>query len=60
VKKGKTPARRTHYSEGRQLATSQEGDDMEGQHWFMLFVVLVIGYVLGRVWTTPAHMIGLP
>jgi hypothetical protein len=33
---------------------------MEGQHWVMLFVILVVGYVLGRLWTTPAQMIGLP
>jgi hypothetical protein len=33
---------------------------MEGQHWIMLLVVLVAGYVLGRIWVTPAQMIGLP
>jgi hypothetical protein len=33
---------------------------MESQHWFMLIVVLIIGYVLGRVWTGPAQMVGLP
>lgn len=33
---------------------------MEGQHWIMLLVILVAGYVLGRLWTTPAQMIGLP
>lgn len=33
---------------------------MEGQHWVMLLVILVAGYVLGRIWTTPAQMIGLP
>jgi hypothetical protein len=33
---------------------------VEGQHWIMLLVVLVAGYVLGRVWTTPAQMAGLP
>jgi hypothetical protein len=33
---------------------------MEGQHWIMLLVVLVAGYVLGRLWTTPATMVGLP
>ena len=33
---------------------------MEGQHWFMLIMVLMVGYVLGRVWTTPAQMVGLP
>lgn len=33
---------------------------MEGQHWLMLVIVLVVGYVLGRVWTAPAQMVGLP
>lgn len=33
---------------------------MEGQHWVMLLVVLVVGYVLGRLWTQPAQMLGLP
>jgi hypothetical protein len=33
---------------------------MEGQHWIMLLVILVAGYVLGRLWTTPATMVGLP
>jgi hypothetical protein len=33
---------------------------MEGQHWLMLIIVLIVGYVLGRVWTQPAKMVGLP
>ena len=33
---------------------------MEGQHWVMLFIILVVGYVLGRVWAAPAQAIGLP
>jgi hypothetical protein len=33
---------------------------MEGQHWVMLLIVLVVGYVLGRIWTQPAQMVGLP
>lgn len=33
---------------------------MEGQHWVMLAVILVAGYVLGRLWTAPATMVGLP
>jgi hypothetical protein len=33
---------------------------LEGQHWVMLSVILVVGYVLGRLWPTPAQMIGLP
>ena len=34
--------------------------EMEMQHWLMLLVILVAGYVLGRLWTTPATMVGLP
>jgi hypothetical protein len=34
--------------------------EMEGQHWIMLLVILIAGYVLGRIWTTPAQMVGLP
>jgi hypothetical protein len=33
---------------------------MEGQHWLMLVVVLIVGYIVGRVWATPAQMVGLP
>jgi len=33
---------------------------METQHWFMLLVVLAVGYILGRVWTGPAQALGLP
>ena len=33
---------------------------MENQHWFMLAVVLAVGYVVGRTWATPARMVGLP
>jgi hypothetical protein len=33
---------------------------MEGQHWVMLIIILVVGYVLGRIWTQPAQMLGLP
>jgi hypothetical protein len=33
---------------------------MEGSHWLMLVVVLIVGYVIGRVWATPAQMVGLP
>jgi hypothetical protein len=35
-------------------------EKMEGQHWVMLVVILIVGYVLGRIWTAPAQMIGLP
>ena len=33
---------------------------MEMQHWLMLMIVLIVGYVLGRTWATPAKMVGLP
>lgn len=33
---------------------------MEGQHWVMLAIVLCVGYALGRLWTAPAQMLGLP
>ena len=33
---------------------------MEAQHWIMLLVILVVGYVLGRLWTAPAQLVGLP
>lgn len=43
------------------LVKQMEGEiAMEGQHWIMLLVILVAGYVLGRLWATPATMVGLP
>lgn len=33
---------------------------MEGQHWVMLVVILVAGYVLGRLMPGPGQMVGLP
>lgn len=33
---------------------------MQGTHWMILVVALVVGYALGRVWSTPAQMVGLP
>jgi hypothetical protein len=38
----------------------EEFTTMEGQHWFMVIIMLVVGYVLGRLWTQPAQMLGLP
>lgn len=32
---------------------------MQGEHWFMLLIVLIVGYVLGVLWKTPAQMVGL-
>jgi hypothetical protein len=42
------------------VANLREDFAMEGQHWIMLLVILIAGYVLGRLWTTPAQMVGLP
>jgi hypothetical protein len=32
----------------------------DGMGIFAIIVVLILGYILGRVWTTPAQMVGLP
>jgi flagellar biogenesis protein FliO len=37
-----------------------EAAQMEGQHWIMLLVVLVAGYVLGRLMPQVGQMVGLP
>jgi len=34
--------------------------NFDGMSFIAILIVLVIGYVLGRVWTTPAQMLGLP
>jgi hypothetical protein len=34
--------------------------NMEGQHWIMLVIILAVGYVVGRIWATPAQLVGLP
>ena len=41
-------------------AIGSEAMTLENQHWVMLFIVLTVGYVLGRLWTQPAQMLGLP
>ena len=41
-------------------AIGSEVTTLENQHWIMLFIVLTVGYVLGRLWTQPARMLGLP
>jgi hypothetical protein len=33
---------------------------MDGSHWFILLVAIIVGYLLGRVWATPAQALGLP
>jgi hypothetical protein len=46
---------------GFTLLQLEEGvETLENQHWVMLFIVLVVGYVAGRLWATPAQMVGLP
>lgn len=42
------------------LQLGQGATTMQGQHWVMLFIVLCVGYALGRLWTQPAQMLGLP
>jgi hypothetical protein len=42
------------------LELSKGARSMEGQHFIMLIVALVAGYVIGRVWATPAQAVGLP
>lgn len=42
------------------LQLSEGTATMEGQHWVMLLIVLCVGYALGRLWTAPAQMLGLP
>lgn len=32
----------------------------DGMSIVAILIVLIIGYVLGRVWVTPAQMVGLP
>jgi hypothetical protein len=39
---------------------AQGVETMELQHWIMLIVILVVGYVLGRLWAAPAQAVGLP
>ena len=29
-------------------------------HYLLLAIILIVGYVLGRMWATPAQMVGLP
>jgi hypothetical protein len=32
----------------------------DGMSIFAIVIVLIVGYVIGRVWATPAQMVGLP
>jgi hypothetical protein len=33
---------------------------MEGMHWIMIVIMLVIGYVAGRMFPTIGQKVGLP
>jgi hypothetical protein len=41
-------------------ALTSEALAMNGNHWIMLVVVLVVGYVVGRMFPEPGRMVGLP
>lgn len=32
---------------------------MDSGHWLMLIIILCVGYVLGRLWSKPAQLVGL-
>jgi hypothetical protein len=32
----------------------------DGMSIFAILIVLVLGYIIGRVWAMPAQMVGLP
>jgi hypothetical protein len=32
----------------------------DGMSIFAIIIVLILGYIIGRMWAAPAHMIGLP
>jgi hypothetical protein len=32
----------------------------DGMSLFAIIIVLILGYVLGRMWATPARLVGLP
>jgi hypothetical protein len=32
----------------------------DGMGIFAIIIVLILGYIIGRVWSTPATMVGLP
>jgi hypothetical protein len=34
--------------------------NFDGMGIFAIIVVLIVGYIIGRVWATPAQMVGLP
>lgn len=42
------------------LQLGQGASTMEGQHWVLMLICIAVGYALGRLWTQPARMLGLP
>lgn len=34
--------------------------NMQWHHYLLFFALIAGGYALGRVWATPAQMVGLP
>ena len=32
----------------------------DGMGIFAILLVLIVGYIIGRMWATPAQMVGLP
>jgi hypothetical protein len=42
------------------IANLREDIAMEGQHWIMLAVILVAGYVAGRLFPQVGQTVGLP
>lgn len=33
---------------------------METHHWFLMIIMLIVGYALGRMFPQPGQMVGLP
>lgn len=45
---------------GFTMLQTKEALAMEGQHWVMLLVILIAGYVAGRLFPQAGQMVGLP
>jgi hypothetical protein len=45
---------------GFTLLDLKEGFAVEGQHWVMLLVILLVGYVAGRLFPQLGQTVGLP
>ena len=42
------------------LQNFSEALTMQGNHWIMLLVAVIAGYVAGRLFAQPAKLVGLP